>query len=186
MVPRLPIHKRLLLLGFHITGIVAGIIFLTPRNSGDKFLGGIAGFICALLASFLIFQDLRNMLPKIWDGSNIYGINMKNYFVHPTQIPMLLGILWFILFIFLVTPRIFNFITDNFQGIEKSEITGLLLTPSALLIGLSGFLIFKRNEAIDRFGEIHKGARVRFIGISTMFLGWGIGALFVLSAIFKW
>jgi hypothetical protein len=186
VIPRLPIHKRLLLLGFYISGIIAGVISVTLKGKNDYFSGGVAGFMCALFLSFLVFPELRNMLPKIWNGNNIYGINLKNNFMHPTQKPMVFGMLWFLIFILITIFGLFDLIANSLQSIDRLYLTTLFLVPSLFLFGLSGIIMIKRKEAIGRFGRIYYGSQAVTVGILCVIFGWGGGIFMILSLIFNW
>jgi len=180
MIPRLPIHKRLLLLGFYIAGTTAGVIFLTSINNGDKFFGGIAGFLCALFLSFIVFPELRNMLPKFWNGNNRYGFKFKDRILHPTQIPIMLGMLWFLALVLLSISNTTISFVNNHNNVD------ILLFPTLFLFGLSGLIIIKRNEVVGRYGELHRGFWATFSGILMVVFCWGGLIFMILANIFNW
>ena len=186
MNPRPSIQNRLSLVIFWIAGIVMGIFFVTPKSNGDKFLGGSIGFMSSLLLSFLVFPELRKMLRNIWDGDDIAGINMKNYFTHPTQKPLVLGMLWFLVFILLSTIGLFNPLFDRLPDKDKSDLLFLFLSPSFLFFGISGLISIKRNEAVGRYGQIYNGGWAYFNGIMLIVFGWGALLFMLLAYVFNW
>jgi len=168
MQRRLSPQKRVLLLGLLIAGTILGIMFLSPRINGDKFLGGSVGFLISMLFSHLIFPGMRERSRGMWNGNNVLGANLKTYFTHPTQIPLMLGMLWFGLG--MICLVVFNL------KITADTNTGILLAwlvPMCLLFGSSGFLMLRRNEYVNQFGKLTTGFWARFIGVLGIVFGWG-------------
>jgi hypothetical protein len=63
-------------------------------------------------------------------------------------------------------------------------ITGILLSPIAILWGYSGFLMVQRNEFIDKFGRQYKGFWAYFNGMLFILMGWGLLIVAIISYIF--
>jgi len=175
--------RGIFLLGTIIVSIAVGVIFLSPEIEGGKFIGGSFGFVLAIFISRIFFPDIRRSSGNIWNGKNILGVNMKNYFTHTTQIPMMLGFLWFIIFMAL---GIFTSSIDKSQNKDNPYLLFVFLSPSFFLIGLSGFLMIKRNEGVNKFGEIYKGFWAYFNGALGIIFGWGLPLLMFLAYVFKW
>jgi len=181
MQTRLSAQKRLLFLGFLITGTILGIMFISPSINGDKFLGGSAGFLLSILLSHLIFPEMRESSRGIWNGNNMLGVNTKTYFTHPTQLPLMLGLLWFC-----AVALMLSLLVVFDLKITVNEKTGLilLLLPCLLLFGLSGFLMIRRNEYVNQFGKLTTGFWARFNGVLGIFFGWGGCILLLVVIIF--
>lgn len=181
MQTRLSAQKRLLFLGFLITGTILGIMFISPSINENKFLGGSAGFLISMLLSHIIFPEIRESSRGIWNGNNMFGVNMKAYFTHPTQMPMMLGSLWFVavaLILSLLVALDLKILLN-----EKLVIT-LLLVPCLLLFGLSGFLMLRRNEYVNQFGKLTTGFWAKFNGALGILFGWGGAITLIIVIIF--
>ncbi len=182
MYPRLSLQKGVLLATFLITGIIAGIVFVTSKVNGDIFLGGLVGFTISLVSSCFLFSELRNMFSDNWNGGDIAGFNMKNYFTHPTQKPLVFAALWFCIFIIFLSSGLSNSLNEYLQ----QYLAFMLLFPSFLLFGFSGFLMIKLKEGVTKFGQIYKGPWAYFNGALAIIFGWG-GLLFIaLAYLFNW
>ena len=166
----LPVQKRLLLTGFIIVSIILGIIFVAPKFNGDKFLGGSVGFISSWLLIFLLIPEFRYLAGTIWNGDNRFGFNMKNYFSHPTQMPLMLGLLWFGAVALILSLLV---VFDLKITVNENTTIILLLFPCLLLFGLSGFLMLRRNEYVNQFGKLTTGFWARFNGVVAILFGWG-------------
>jgi hypothetical protein len=170
MQTRLSAQKRLLFLGFLIIGTTLGIMFISPNINGDKFVGGSAGCLISILLSHFIFPEIRESSRGIWNGNNILGVNMRTYFTHPTQMPLMLGLLWFV-----AVALILSLLVAFELKITVNEKTGIILWlfPCLLLFGLSGFLMLRRNEYVNQFGKLTTGFWARFNGVLAILCGWG-------------
>lgn len=180
MLSRLSKPKSFLLIGIIIISIASGVIYLSHMIDGSKIAGGSLGFIFAIFFSHLIFPEFRKSSSNIWNGNNILGINMKTYFTHPTQIPLMMGGIWFCAV--LLAMYVFNLkvTTDD----ETKIFIGMLI-PAFLLFGLSGFLMVYRNEYVNRFGIIVNGLWAKINGIAGILFGWGFSIGIIIMLIFK-
>lgn len=182
MQTRLSAQKRLLFLGILISGTILRIIFISPSINGEKFVGGSAGRLISALLSHPIFPEIREGSRGIWNGNNMLGVNMKTYFTHPTQIPLMLGMLWFVLGISLLSLQVvfdFKVTTHVNNGIILAW-----LVPVCLLFGLSGFLMLRRNEYVNQFGKLTTGFWARFTGVLAILFGWGGAIALIIAIIF--
>ncbi len=175
-------QKRLLVLSFLVIGIILGIIFVSPKVNGDKLVGGSVGFISAILINYLIFTEVREGFRGVWNGKNPWQVNIKQSLFHPTQIPLTIGMLWFITFAFLMYLFDLKAITDN----ESKLFAGLLLFPSLLLFGFSGFMMLRRNEYVNQFGKLTTGFWARFNGVMAILFGWGSCIALLVAMVFDW
>jgi hypothetical protein len=163
-----------------IAGTLFGALVITPRFHMDAKLGAGIGSILGIIMSILLFPDLRKAMTTPISKRRMKRIQTEQEFgfqrawSHPTRIPFLLGLVWFVgLFIFLWLFHL---------QINSAQTALLLLSPSLLLFGLSGFLALKRNEYIDNHGRRYRGFWAIFNGTLFMLVGWG-GVLFVLYLI---
>jgi len=186
MYRRLSIQKGLLLISFLITGIFAGIVFVTPKVSGDQFLGGLVGFTISLVLSCFLFSELRNMFSDNWSGDNMFGIRMKALFTHPTQKPLMLGMLWFVCFALLLGSGLLNLIIEKLSIQQKPDLILMLLSPTLFLWGVSGVLMIKQKEGVNKFGQIYGGSWAYFNGILAIIIFWGALLIMILATIFDW
>ena len=186
MYPRLSLQKGLLLAIFLITGIIAGIVFVTSKVNGDIFLGGLVGFTISLVLSCFLFSELRNIFGDNWNAGNIAGFNLNNYLTHPTQKPLIFALLWFFIFMLFLSSGLSDSLNKYLPDNIKQYLVFMLLFPSLSLVGFSGFLMIKLKEGVTKFGQIYKGPWAYINGVLAIILGWGIVAFIVLAYIFKW
>jgi hypothetical protein len=98
---------------------------------------------------------------------------------HPTQLPIILGILWFIAILFInrYYPDLINFIY------EVKLSTKIIFAPTLFLVGLSGFMIVVQGKSVTRIGYIAKGFEAYMNGIIRLLFGWGFGLFLVVQSI---
>jgi len=147
---------------------IAGFLNIRVETLG----GAIIGLVISLLVLPFIFRsdpDTQNML----DGTRIESWDS---FVHPTNLPITIAMIWFVVFATFVF--IFTKISETELGIYSSAI---LLIPMAFLFGLSGFQMIRRNETLNGFGRIYKGFWAYLNGTLLILFGWG-GLLYLLLA----
>jgi hypothetical protein len=186
MYPRLSLQKGLLLAIFLITGIIAGIVFVTSKVNGDIFLGGLVGFTISLVLSCFLFSELRNIFGDNWNAGNIAGFNLKTYLTHPTQKPLAFAALWFIIFILFLSSGLSDSLNNYLPDNIKQNLAFIFLFPIFLLFGFSGFLMIRLKEGVSKFGQTYNGPWVYFNGALAIIFGWG-GLLFmVLAYFFNW
>jgi hypothetical protein len=180
---RMSTSKRLLFAGYLILGPVLG---MSLNFGNDTLLNICLGFLIALISSFLVFPELRRTFSTIIDGKNSLGFNPGLYLTHPTQKPMMIGVLWSLPMAFLLAQ-----LNSKFPSLIPEEyrlnVTTIIVTlPGLFLFGYSGFKMIKRNETVNKFGKIHKGFWAYLNGTILILIGWG-GLLYLLRAwIFDW
>ena len=179
---RMPVSKRLLLAGYILLGPVLGVLL---NFAHDTFSNIFLGFLISLISSFLVFPELRKTIPTIFNGKNSFGINMGQYFTHPTQLPMMFGGLWFVIVIPLLSLLISKF--PSLIPVEnRLDATTIVLLPSMILFGFSGYQMARRREMVGKFGQIHRGNWALFVGIIGILFSWGIALYLTLALVFNW
>lgn len=171
MNAKIPFIQRLLIVAILIFGTLFWVTIVMPNA---KFTGSIIGLFLSGTIDYLIFPSFRKILPKIKKHPEYFG-----YFTHPTQVPLLIGSLWFIFAIEILLP-----LTEKKFGNPSSIL--LLLLPMTALFGLSGFLITRMNEMVGKGGRIYRGVGAKITGILGMIFFWGGGVMLVLTTIYNW
>ena len=154
--------------------IIGGFIFSTIF----KFIGGmIIGGLAAYTILVLLFPiTINEFIPNVSDQSESSSAKIevrviRRKFLHPTRLPEFLGALWGGLALLIL-----------FSG--DSKVIGKFLIL-LFLMGLSGYQIIKRNEYIDRYGNLLRGFPAKPFGILIMLVFWGAGILGTLATIFR-
>jgi len=199
-----------------IFGFIGGIIFISPllpitnrecsrKNwlmceifyslgfNYNQIWGGFLGILVVFVVIFFILnlkpetrKNLKEYHKSLWDGNNILSVNMKNYFTHYTQAPMMLGMLLFVIFILLLVTGLTDPILNRLSEKDKPSLLMIFLSPSFFLFGLSGFRMIKQKEAIDKSGQPYHGFWAIFNGILGLLFGWGFLLFITLAFIFDW
>lgn len=196
-----------------VLGFISGIIFISPLLSfaddedcsrknrliceilfslGFNYTQIMSGFLGILVLFMLIFiilnlksenrEKIKDFYKSLWDGNNPLGVNTKKFFTHPAQIPMMLGGTWFLIFTIIIASRLLDPFLPRYQDFLLS----LLLFPFFFSLGLSGFLMIRRKETVDKFGQIHKGTWAILNGSLLVLFGWGGLLVLILADIFNW
>jgi hypothetical protein len=181
-------QKRIVQLAIILTGIILGGLLLPPiLNNNSKasgFLGGFIGFLIsvAIFPETIkgLFEEQSELRQKRLQKEMAMGFWQS--WTYPTQIPMTIGVLWFLVYIVLIS--IFHTI---FEGIDDKALLALIfLLPPFFLFGLSGLLMILRKEGVDKHGKKYFGVWVYINGISQMTICWGVVIILTLSTIFDW
>ncbi|HVN15053.1 MAG TPA: hypothetical protein VMT73_04875, partial [Anaerolineales bacterium] len=93
-----------------------------------------------------------------------------------------MAILWLLAYMALI--KLFPTFAELLQ--KKESIESTLLLPVFLLFGISGLLIIRREKTVDKVGYIIKGDWAIVDGLLRILIGWGIGAVLVISFIFSY
>ncbi len=173
---------------FVVIGGCIGTAVIAPSFNLGEDAGALLGMFLGFLVTLLIpnlwksFLNLVNDEHKTATEEKQY-ITFTESLTHPTQLPMIIGFLWFIGFMIIML------LFDTQISTTADILLLLLLLPSLILFGTSGFLMVKRKEFVSggMFGyKVVRGTWAIISGIAGMLFGWGIGILLVLSLIFKW
>lgn len=166
--------KRLLVLGTMITGAIVGG-FLFPPLLKLNFLGSaFVGALTTLLIVIILSPNLVNEInPNLSEErkkklAKIQFHGFKRTVLHPTRLPAVIGMLWFVLFI------------------NASTSINLLVLPPLFLLGFSGFQMIYRNEYIGTEGNIIHGFPAKLYGYMVILVCWGGGIFLILASIFHW
>jgi len=159
--------------------IIGGFIFSTIfKFIGGMIIGGLAAFtILVLLFPITINEFIPNVSDQSESSSAKIEVRViRRKFLHPTRLPEFLGALWGGLALLIL-----------FSGDSKviGKFLILLFLPSLFLMDLSGYQIIKRNEYIDRYGNLLRGFPAKPFGILIMLVFWGAGILGTLATIFR-
>ncbi len=182
MVPGLPAKKRIFSIGILIAGTILGIIYVTPKVSNNAFLGGSIGVLISFFVIFLAFPEARKSFENNLNKDDFF---IKNYFTHPTQLPLMLGILWFIVsFLFLAA---FVSLFPTLMPMENRPVILLffVLSPTFSAIGYSGYQTIKRKESVNKYGQIYKGFWASLNGVLGILIGWGFLLVLFIIYIFN-
>ena len=174
-----------------IGGAFLGAFILAPAIYIDMRLGIVIGGLVGCGISFWLFPELRKAFTEGWNEkpsklrqqriANNLWLGWQRSLTHPTNLPMTIGMLWFIVFAALIV--LFPTLFDRYIGNESIRPL-LLLLPFCFLFGLSGLLIILRREFIDQSGHRHHGFPVYFNGILGLLFGWG-GCIALIWAFFS-
>jgi len=136
-------------------------------------IGGLAAYtILVLLFPITINEFIPNVSDQSESSSAKIEVRViRRKFLHPTRLPEFLGALWGGLALLIL-----------FSG--DSKVIGKFLIL-LFLMGLSGYQIIKRNEYIDRYGNLLRGFPAKPFGILIMLVFWGAGILGTLATIFR-
>jgi hypothetical protein len=154
-----------------------GAFFIAPLIGTKALIGAFIGMVgCVYLLPFL----LRD--PYGLEAAKTMEIGIWNSFLHPTNLPITLAIIW-VLFIAGVSSFL-EFKTSEFKlGLNLSDI---LFLPFLLLMGLSGFQMIRRNESVSKVGYVYKGFWAYLNGAVCILFGWGGFLFFMFTWIFHW
>jgi hypothetical protein len=175
-----------------IGGSFVGAFVLAPAIQIDTRLGTVIGGLAGGGIAFWLFPELRkafaagrNEKPSKLRQQRIakeLQLGWRRSVTHPTNLPITLAALWFIVFTALII--LFPTLLDRY--IENKSVRLLLFSlPFLFLIGLSGLLMILRKELIDQFGHRHHGFPVYFNGILGLLLGWGGCIAFIWATFFS-
>jgi len=176
MKTRMSKTRAFLLLGFIVLGAILGAAFIpTKKINSDILLNAGIGVILAATLCTIVFPELRNSYSEAWTKNNYHLV-----FMHPTQLPYILGIIWFITTI--------AFISLAKMALTIDQTWLFLILPITFIFGLSGLITVIRKESIGfAFPEffIIRGIVAIVRGIVIIIIFWGFSVLMLLS-IFHW
>jgi len=173
-------HPKLLFFCIMFLATIVGTYALAPMLHVKTDTGGTIGVIIGFFASFFVpglwksLAQVQNEEQKQAFSEGI-GTGFWKYLTHPTQLPAMLGLLWFIGF--LGIQFLFHLKISSNQFV-------FILLPFPILFGLTGFFVFLRKEYINRPGHVIRGNWARVIGALIMIFCWGASILMLLTAVF--
>ncbi len=123
-------------------------------------------------------NDRENDDGGIDDNNDLERSGWKVYILHLTNLPMTIGILWWVGFGILayLSPSMVNKMSNN-------QFYLFFAVPALFLFGLSGLIVIIRNEYV-KVRYIYHGSYAFFQGIFRIAFGWGI-CIYFLFNIFK-
>ena len=179
---------RFLIIAFVFAGGMFGSL-VAPMFGITKDTGSGLGIFFGFILSLAI-PSLRKSFIQIYDENRQKAldadppVNGWDYLTHPTQLPMMLSIAWFIGFI--------GFISSSKMTFTIEQDYAFLFLPITLLFRLSGLIIVMRKEYIGSIGfgipifVIVRGNKAIFRGIAIMIILWGMAIFCLLLLIFHW
>ncbi|MCP4141058.1 MAG: hypothetical protein GY755_12370 [Chloroflexi bacterium] len=144
-------------------GVLVGWRYISPLFNNDIVLGISLGIFATFVLIFIFFPEARKNFANIDFSKG----NDWTYFTHPTNRPMMLGLLWFIVFsvINFLFPRLLNY------GKEPGLFLVFSFTLFLMLLGYTGYLMLRKKEGIGKFGQRYYGFFVYLNGILLITLG---------------
>jgi hypothetical protein len=175
---------KIIFVAICVFGTCFGMFVISPAFNVSIDSGAGIGTFLGLLLAFLT-PNLMNALAQKVTEENMDALkenrqlNLVGYFIHPTELPNLLGTIWLIGFVAIAI--LFRIDTDNNKNLYW-------LIPGVFLFGVSGLIKVLRNEYIKSnfLGgfEIVRGGWAKFFGFTVMIFFWGICVSIILEVIF--
>ena len=175
----LQILKPFIRLIIIITSTLLSYFYIAPQFETDPKLIGLYGCLFGIILALLILPIYDEKVQEDDEIENLFKKSLDS-FSHPTNLPLTYSMIYFVILV--IGAFIINVINPNFT--VPLAITGILLSPIAILWGYSGFLMVRRNEFIDKFGRQYKGFWAYFNGILFILMGWGLLIVAIISYIF--
>jgi hypothetical protein len=178
--------KRIIQLALILTGTILGGLFLSDFLNGSTKASGLLGGFVGFLVGLAIFPETG--LGLFEEQSELRQSRLKKErtlgfwrsFTHPTQVPLTLSLILFVLILVLAA------LLDYLKIKGGSEIFQIGFLIMMFLWGLSGFLIISRKEYVDNNGRRYRNWWAVFYGIPFLIMGWGGFIFLLLAQIFEW
>jgi hypothetical protein len=154
-----------------VAGGIIGAKYLSLFFNGNIFPGVLFGMLISFTLGYIFSHELRERFKsskhkklsnRVWGG-------FSESFIHPTNLPLYLAMLWFLFFGVLFPSET-----------KGNGANAFLFQPILFLFGLSGFQLLRLKEGVGRLGRKYYGFWVYFNGILAILFGWG----FLLAYIF--